>query len=182
MNLVCAWCGGSIERHGYSQLDNNTSHGMCPECSSALSFQEDGVPLQHHIDSIPIPIILLDSNNAIVATNAKACEMLGRKPEATVNRPFGTVFDCVYSRVPEECGRRIHCSGCVIRNSVTTTYNTGAPQVSVPATLSVESPDRFSEAVLTVTTVKSAGLVVMRIEQIVKNPNYAQNPSMSEIA
>jgi hypothetical protein len=49
---------------------------------------------------------------------------------------------------------------------VATTFNTGAPQVSVPATLNVERPDQLSEAVLTVTTVKSAGVVVMRIEQV----------------
>jgi hypothetical protein len=167
MNLICAWCGASIERPGYSQeLDTVTSHGMCPACSAALISQNDGVSLQRHINSIPIPIVLVDRDNSIVGTNAKAVELLGGKPEAIVGLPFGTVFDCIHSRLPEGCGRTIHCSGCVIRKCVTTTFNTGAPQVSVPATLNVERPDQLSEAVLTVTTVKSAGVVVMRIEQV----------------
>jgi hypothetical protein len=139
---------------------------MCPACSAALISQNDGVPLQRHINSIPIPIVLVDRNNSIVATNAKADEMLGRKREATVDLPFGTVFDCIHSRLPEGCGRTIHCSGCVIRKCVTATFDTGTPQVSVPATLNVESPDQLSQAVLTVTTVKGDGVVVMRIEQV----------------
>jgi nitrogen-specific signal transduction histidine kinase len=166
MNLVCAWCGASIEREGYNHFDPSTSHGMCPACSRALTSQDDGVSLQSHIDSIPIPIILVSRNNSIVATNAEADRLLGRKPEATLQLPFGTVFDCVHSRLPEQCGRTIHCSGCVIRNCVSATFNTGAPQVSVPATLNVESADQRSQAVLTVTTVKSDGVVVMRIEQM----------------
>ena len=166
MNLVCAWCGVSIERIGYSPHDAGTSHGMCPACSSALLSQDDGVSLQQYIGSIPIPIVLVDRNNCIVATNAQADKMLGRKPEVTVDRLFGMVFDCVHSRLPEGCGRTIHCSGCVIRNCVSATFNTGVPQVSVPATLNVECPDQRSQTVLTVTTVKSDGVVVMRIEQM----------------
>lgn len=167
MNLVCAWCGAGIERRGYSQeLDNATSHGMCPNCLHALICQNEGVSLQSHINSIPIPIVLVDRDNRIIGTNAKAVEMLGRKPEAAVGLPFGTVFECIYSRLPEGCGRTIHCSGCVIRKCVTATFNTGTPHVSVPATLNVESPDQLSEAVLTVTTVKGDRVVVMRIEQL----------------
>jgi len=170
MKLVCAWCGASIERPGYGhELDTTTSHGMCPACSRALDSQNEGVSLQRHIDSISVPIVLVDSNNSIVATNSKACEMLGRRPEATIDCMLGTVFDCVHSRLPEGCGRAIHCSGCVIRKCVTATFNTGAPQLSIPATLSVESPDQLLEAVFSVTTVKSVGVVAMRIEKLATN-------------
>ena len=134
--------------------------------SRALISQDDGVSLQCHIDSIPIPIILVSRNNSVVATNVEADKMLGRKPEATSDLPFGTVFDCVHSRFPETCGRTIHCSGCVIRNCVEATFDSGAPQFSVPATLSVEGPDQPSQTVLRVTTVKSDGVVVMRIERV----------------
>jgi hypothetical protein len=123
------------------------------------------VSLQCHIDSIPIPIVLVSRDNSVVATNAEADKMLGRKPETTLDLTFGTVFDCVHSRFPEQCGRTIHCSGCVIRNCVSATFDTGAPQLAVPATLKVEGRDQPSQVVLTVTTVKSDGVVVMRIEQ-----------------
>jgi hypothetical protein len=166
MKLVCAWCGVTIERPGYSQtLDPGASHGMCPACFEALLSQERGVSLQRHIDSIPIPILLVDSNDGVVTMNAEACSLLGKKLDPTARPPFGQVFDCIHSRLPEGCGRTIHCSGCVIRRSVATTFETGEPQVLVPATLSVESPDRLSDAVLTVTTVKRGGVVLLRIEK-----------------
>jgi hypothetical protein len=42
---------------------------------------------------------------------------------------------------------------------------TGEPQIQIPATLTTESPDRLSEAVLTITTVMSDGVDLLRIEQ-----------------
>ena len=155
MKLVCAWCGVAIDRPGYSQtLDRNTSHGMCPACSEALFSQERGVSLQRHIDSIPVPILLIDSHDAVVMMNAKASDSLGKRLDSNATELFGQVFDCVYSRGPEGCGRTIHCSGCAIRKSVAATSNTGEPQFLVPATLSIEKADRLSEATLAITTVK----------------------------
>ncbi len=120
--------------------------------------------MQQHLDTIPVPILLIDDSDAIVTMNAKACDALGRKLEEAATQLFGKVFDCIHSRSQEGCGRTIHCSGCTIRRSVTTTFNTGIPQVSIPATLSVASSDHISEAVLAVTTVKIGGLVVLRID------------------
>ena len=164
MNFVCAWCGNTIDRAGYSQtLDPNTSHGMCPTCSEALASQERGISLERHIDNIPIPILLVDRNNVVLTMNAKADETLGGKL-ATAKQLLGQVFDCVHSRRAEGCGRSIHCSGCAIRRSVAATFDTGEPQILIPATLTTESPDQLSEAVLTITTVKSDGVVLLRIE------------------
>lgn len=172
MKLVCAWCGVSIDRPGYGQtLDLNTSHGMCLACSEAIVSQERGVPLQHLLDGIPIPILLIDSNDAVVTMNARACETLGHKFDTDVTRSLGPVFDCVHSRMPEGCGRTIHCSGCVIRRSAVTTFETGGPQILVPATLSVENPDGISDALLSITTVKGDGVVFLRIEG---NPESAR--------
>ncbi len=167
MKVVCGWCGVSIEGSSHNQpLDSETSHGICPACSEAFAFQ-DGISLQRYIDSIAIPILLVDNNTGIVATNTKACEMLGKgNRTAIIDQLIGPVFECAHARLPEGCGRTIHCSGCAIRKSVVNTFNTGEPQISVPATLTLEDPDRVSEIVLTITTVKSNGLVVMRLEQV----------------
>ena len=166
MKLVCAWCGSAIERSGYDTPGPDTSHGMCPACSQALAFQEQGVPLQRHIDSVPIPILPVDTNNITLAMNAKASEMLGGNSGATTGSQFGLVFDCVHSRQSEGCGRSIHCSGCVIRRSVADTFTKGKPQIAVPATLNVDSFDRPSNVVLTITTVKNDKFVLMRIDQL----------------
>ncbi len=166
MKLICAWCGDTIDRAGYRQvLDPNTSHGLCPVCQEALVSQEWGVPLDRHIDSIPVPILLVDGSNTVVTMNATAREMLGEKSDAAAKRLFGQVFDCVHSRLLEGCGRTIHCLGCAIRRSVATTFETGEPQILIPATLSIESSDQLSDAVVTITTVKRDGVVLLRIEK-----------------
>jgi len=166
MKLICAWCGVTIDRPGYGLTrDPDTSHGMCPECAEAVVSQERGVSLQRHIDRIPIPIFLIDGDDGVVAMNAKACEVLGKKSVATAKQPFGQVFDCIHSRLPEGCGRTIHCSGCAIRRSVTTTFQTGEPQIQIPATLSINNPDRLSDAVLTITTLRRDGIVLLRVEE-----------------
>jgi hypothetical protein len=169
MKLVCAWCGVGMERSGYDQTpEGTTSHGLCRECSLALASQDEGTTLQRHIDSIPTPILLIDSENKVLAANARACEILGSRSD-TANVTFGPVFDCVYSRSPEGCGRAIHCVGCVIRKSVAATFNTGQPQVSVPATLSVNSPDQPSAVTFTITTIRTGECVTLRIDQLQKD-------------
>lgn len=169
MTLVCAWCGVTLERPGYSEaaLENETSHGICRPCSEAFASQERGVPLQQHLDRIPIPILLIEDRPGVITVNSHARDFLGKTfPDVETPPLIGKVFDCVRSRSAEGCGRTIHCSGCAIRRTVTTTFDTGEPQFSVPATLSIKSPDQISEAMLAITTVKMGGLVLLRIDVV----------------
>lgn len=175
MKLVCAWCGSEIERSGYDQtVDRCISHGMCPDCSQIWLSQERGVSLQCHIDSIPVPILLVDSNNTTLAINAKASEILGISSDAVGGSQFGSVFDCVHSDLAEGCGRSIHCSGCVIRRSVAGTYHTGQPQIAIPATLSVTNSEKPSDVVFMITTVRNDRVVLMRIDQVQHPPRSAE--------
>ena len=127
--------------------------------------------MQHHIDSIPIPILLIDSNNTTLAMNTKASEMLGTSPEAVGGSQVGAVFDCVHSHLVEGCGRSIHCSGCAIRRSVADTYHTGQPQIAVSATLNIASPEKPSDVVFTITTVRNDKVVLVRIDQVQHAPS-----------
>ena len=165
MKLVCAWCRETIDRPSYAHaLESTTSHGMCAACSEALISQDRGRFLQEHLNTIPVPVVVVDSSSSFVTMNTKACEMLGQDLDAPEECLLGKVFDCVHSRSPEGCGRTVHCVGCVIRRSVVTTFKTGEPQVSVPATRSISSADDISEAVLDITTVRMGGMVLLRIE------------------
>jgi len=103
MRLVCAWCGTAIKRPGYSQIvDPETSHGMCPVCSDALVSQERGASLQQHLDTIPIPVLLINDGNGVVTMNAKACDILGRKTGETQTQLLGKVFDVSIPVVPKD--------------------------------------------------------------------------------
>ena len=127
--------------------------------------------LQCHINSIPIPILLVDNKNVTLAINTKASEILGVSSESIGGLQFGSVFDCVHSDPAEGCGRSIHCSECVIRQSVADTYHTGEPQIAVSAALSVTQPGKPSDVVFTITTVRNDKVVLMRIDQVQQRPS-----------
>lgn len=166
MKRVCAWCAkemGYVE--GSSRPDTEVSHGICESCVDNFTFQQ-GVPFQSYLDSIPVPVLTVDRYIVVKTVNRKACDVLGKDPREIVQHLGGNVFECAHARLPEGCGRTIHCSGCVIRRSVARTFETGEPQVSVPATLRRGDPDHPSAVVLFITTVRSGEVVMLRVDRI----------------
>ncbi len=135
---------------------------ICSSCRDNIIFQ-DGVQLQRYIESFAIPILVVDSNVKVTAVNSRACEILGKEPKTIVQHLGGNVFECEYARLPEGCGRTIHCSGCTIRKAVTKCFATGKPQSMVPAYINPDSP---SSRTLSITTVKVDNLVMLRIDHL----------------
>ena len=162
MKVMCAWCRKDLSGPDPEEAPVATSHGICADCAAVFRSQ-GGVPLQRFIDSIPVPILLLDSASRVTLANEQACETLGKQSPAIVDEVFGTVYECAHARHPEGCGQAIHCSGCTIRRTVLETLATGIPQVSVPATLSVED-GQTSRIAFTITTWKVDGAVLMRLD------------------
>lgn len=164
MPKTCAWCGTALESpdriHPSCDLSSNR---ICSQCNDFVSRQV-GVPLQDYIDSLPLPVLVLDSDVRVKAVNTTACETLGKKPAEVVEQMGGRVFECAYSLLPGGCGRTVHCSGCAIRRTVTDTWKTGEAQASVPATLtSSNRPDVVS---MRLTTVKAGDMVMLRLDHI----------------
>ena len=163
MRHVCAWCLKDIGFVKESiHPDTEISHGICSSCRDNIVFQE-GVQLQRYIESFAIPILVVDSNVKVTAVNSRACEILGKEPKTIVQHLGGNVFECEYARLPEGCGRTIHCSGCTIRKAVTKCFATGKPQSMVPAYINPDSP---SSRTLSITTVKVDNLVMLRIDHL----------------
>lgn len=166
MKRVCAWCTkemGIVESS--NRPDSEISHGICASCVDNFKFQQ-GVPFQRYLDSIPVPVLAVDRYVVVKAVNRKACDVLGKDPREIIQHLGGNVFECAHARLPEGCGGTIHCSGCVIRRSVTRTFETGEPQLSVRATLRREDTDHSSGVVLFITTVRSGDVVMLRVDRI----------------
>ena len=134
-------------------------------CADKL-FADQAVSLQSIIDKLPIPVLIVDSDVTVSLLNKQAQETLGTSPERAVDRKGGELFDCVYSHLPGGCGRTIHCAGCALRRAITKTYETGEPQVFIPASLKRNDPDDPSSVILTVTTIKRGNLVMVKLEQV----------------
>jgi hypothetical protein len=150
-----------VPRGTEEPADGPVSHGICASCRNNIDCQE-GVALQSYLDSIPLPILLLDSKFQVAALNSKACEITSNNPKASAKRLAGDVFECERARHPGGCGRAVCCSGCAIRKAVLKTFKTGEPESGIPATLTLEC-ERPSVA-LTITTVKVGDVVMLRVE------------------
>lgn len=145
--------------------DDVVTHGICESCHDNLTFQH-GVPLGEYLDSLPHPVVAVDGDGVVLLANARACEALGKNPKDMIGQRGGNVFECAYARLPEGCGRTIHCSGCAIRRAVTKTFETGEPRYRVPATLMKDDPDHPSAVSMTITTVKAGDTVFLRVERM----------------
>jgi len=166
MKSICAWCTREIGRiEGSERTDTVVSHGICPACVDNMKLQR-GVSFQQFIDSIPVPVFVVDDDVVVTAANTKAGELLGKDSRAMVGFRGGNVLECAHARRPEGCGRTVHCSGCAIRRTVNRTFETGEPQNRVPATLYRADPDHPSAIALRITTIKVDGSVILRVDRM----------------
>jgi hypothetical protein len=141
------------------------THGICKNCRDNILFQL-GVELELFLDSLDVPIVLVNRTGTIVTGNRQAKTMLHKDLPQIEGYQGGEVFECAYARLPEGCGNTVHCSGCTIRRTVMQTFGTGKGFLRVPATLNQNTPEEPEEMNLLISTEKLADLVLLRIDQI----------------
>jgi transcriptional regulator with PAS, ATPase and Fis domain len=166
MKRICAWCRkklGSVDSR--SGTEDVITHGICKNCGENLMFQM-GVELEEFLNSLKLPVVVVNGTGTIVTGNDHAQKLLRKRPAEIQGYQGGEVFECAYARLPEGCGNTMHCSGCTIRRTVTDTYRTGKSFSRVPATLdtgALQKPERIK---LLISTEKIAELVLLRIDEI----------------
>jgi len=166
MLQICAWCKKQIGTVSQTTFgDDVVSHGICKDCVDNLTFQK-GVPLQRYLDALREPVMLMTGDGVVCQVNSAACRLLGKEATAVERQLAGDVFECAYARLPEGCGRTIHCSGCTLRRAVTETHQTGIPRYRIPATLSREDPDHPGSITMYITTVKVGDVVLLRLDRL----------------
>jgi hypothetical protein len=164
MKVVCAGCGKHLGETPASNLpDDAVSHGFCEACAHNFMAQL-GMPLDDYLEGIPAPVVTITPEVTIGTANARAREILGKDLPQIVGHTGGDVFECEHSLSPEGCGHTVHCNGCVIRNTVLNTLNTGKPHARVPATLNPHS--NTTRAELLISTEKRGDVVFLRIEEL----------------
>lgn len=160
---MCAWC--RVEMPSRGEAAEVVTHGMCGACAEVL-FSEMPVSLEHYLEGLPQPVLVVDSDVTASLANPEAQKLIGKPLEAVAQKKGGELFNCVHAKHPAGCGRTIHCAACTIRQCVETTHATGEPQIMVPATLKQTDADANSAVALTITTVKRGELVVMLINAL----------------
>ena len=163
MTRICAWCQtGMPSREEDLGL---VTHGICETCANAL-LSDSPVSLHSYLDSLSVPVLLVDSDVTSSFANREALKIIGKPLNWITGRKGGDVFVCAHAQSPEGCGKTIHCSGCAIRNSVMLTHETGEPQVMVPATLERGDLHGPASIALVITTVKQGDLVLLVINRV----------------
>jgi PAS domain-containing protein len=176
MKKLCAWCRKELrEVDSHAGLENVITHGICESCRDNLLFQL-GVELELFLDSLLVPIVVVNRGGTIVTVNHGARRLLQKRLPEIEGYKGGEVFECAYARLPEGCGNTTHCSGCAIRRTVMQTYETGRSFLKVPATLNRNAPEDPEKMNLLISTERLADLVLLRIDKIEAKDGAQQPP------
>ena len=138
---------------------------ICTTCLESFAFQM-GVPLQTFLDSLPVPIFVVNDDVVVQAANKLGYGLLKKDSQSVLKKLGGIVFDCAYAQLPEGCGRTVHCSGCAIRRSVYQTFTTGESLVGVPATLHAGEPEKTQAIAMTISTERMGDVVLLQVEKV----------------
>jgi hypothetical protein len=166
MKRICAWCNKFMGEVPHTTDDGDMiTHSICAECADNLEFQL-GVTVQRYLDSLKIPIVLVDDEGGTLHANA-AAQGVTSPPLLDVPEEWpGKIYECAHARLPEKCSNDIHCSGCTIRFAASETYETGREVVSAPALLSGSSSKPGQRCEYHISTKLVDGIVRLRIEKL----------------
>ncbi len=162
MRLICSYCRRVIRADPQARV-TDVSHGMCEPCASHFQRLWAGIPVDEYIDDLASPVILTDEDGRVLAMNGKLAALIGADRKATFGLTAGEAFACVHSRLPEGCGRTVHCRECAVRRTVETVARTGQPRERVAAYL--DSKDGRIDLRISAKPAK-AGIVQVKIEEL----------------
>lgn len=131
MRVVCAYCRKIVRDDPGSRVDQ-VSHGMCAACEDHFGKIWEGMSISEYLDTLSEPVLVVDGENRVVAANHKLSAALGNDAVAA-GAGTGQAFACCRSRLPEGCGKTVHCRECTIRRAVEQVHETGEPLLCTPA-------------------------------------------------
>lgn len=161
MLVVCAYCRKKIsDSRGGGACD--VSHGMCEPCADHFERLWKGMPLSEYLDTLPQPVVVVTGDGCVVAANQKLAALLGREKVELRGLAGGEALACVHSRLPEGCGKTVHCRECTIRRTVQKVAKTGTPVNRVPAYLDT----REGRVALRISAKAKDGLVRVTVDEL----------------
>jgi hypothetical protein len=160
MKRICAWCKKKLDLDG--EKDQAITHGICRTCKVSLLFKEK--TLESFLDSLSQPVLAVTSQGKIRTINSKASAMLGKAADSIRELDGGVVMECVYSKLPQGCGKTEHCTGCTIRNTVMETFATGKSLIHLTAYQYIQTPAGPKKMRFLITTEKVGDIVLLRID------------------
>jgi len=113
------------------------------------------------------PVILVDQDGRLLGGSYKGARFLMKPLDLAMDSLAGDALGCRNACLSGGCGKTSCCSGCVIRNTIRKTYETGEPVNHIPAELIQGTPDLFRKLNLLVSTRQAGPAIILRIEPVV---------------
>jgi PAS domain-containing protein len=165
VKTVCAWCHSELTPDDGS--GGSVSHGVCTECLAFLRANRPGRTLRSFLDSLPVPVLALDSEGRVSVSNSAARRALGRvSAEEVEGRLGGDALECAYARLPGGCGQTLHCKACTIRGSVMHTHATGESLDRLTAHQELGGVGEPRRRAFLIATEKRGDVVLLRIDAV----------------
>ena len=161
MLVVCSYCHGTI-REDASGGSFDVSHSMCLPCADHFERLWSGMSMSEYLDGLPQPVLVVNAEGRVVAANQKLATLFGRARAEMRGLLGGEALACVHSRLPEGCGKTVHCRECTIRRAVTRVAETGEAQERIPAYLETNE----GRVELRISVHPKDGLVKVLVEEL----------------
>lgn len=118
------------------------------------------------IDAIDAPVLVMQGNpRQVVTANRRALALFAKPLHEVEGRRGGEVFDCVHAFTEAGCGKDMNCESCAIKAAIVDTFDSATPHDGVSSGLTLRKGDGDRRGVLQVSTEKSGGLVLVRIDR-----------------
>jgi PAS domain-containing protein len=165
VKTVCAWCRSDLTPD--DGAGGPVSHGVCTDCAAFLRANMPGRTLRSFLDSLPVPVLVLEADARVSISNMAARRLLGRtSAEEVEGRLGGDALECAYARLPGGCGQTVHCKACTIRGSVMHTYATGESLDRVTAHQVLGGAGGPRRQAFLIATEKRGDVVLLRIDAV----------------
>jgi nitrogen-specific signal transduction histidine kinase len=126
--------------------------------------------LSEFLNSIEVPVLVMDENKGIRQANRAAERMLAKGAGQMQGKRFGIVIECVHAEVMGECGLSPYCSGCDFRRNVYDTYRDGTPHHGEYSQHKVVTPNGQAARQFKYSTTKAGNSVVVAIDGVKDSP------------
>ncbi len=162
----CSYCHKELAPAEQTADDGvQISHGICRSCLEKM-LAGSGESLANFLDSIPLPVFIVDHAARVLAVNAAGRKVVGKGEAQILGLSGGEVFQCAEALLPGGCGNRLLCRSCVIRNAVMATYRDGQAREKLPAFHELDLICGVREARFLISTEKVGGVVLLKIDEI----------------
>lgn len=165
-NQICRWCQTEFSVTPKKCSDFIITGGSCISCDNIVFKSNNVITIRGFIDTIDIPILVLQAEPRQVFTaNKKACELFGKGLHQMEGFRGGQVFDCVQSFTEAGCGKDINCENCDIKGAIIGTLTMGNSFENIKSTLDIKKDDKISTYLLQISTEKVGDLALVRIDE-----------------